>query len=242
MTSLIIPNNWLTPQKRRKEWIFQCSINLPDLVKTHRAASYFRRIVTLLEDDNQILDYHLKLRHNFNRNNQLDVLIYFNDPNRTENPSSASICISCEPTHELSMKSLLSEQQYTRAWLDARARSKLILTPIRHVERLSDLTDEDGEMEAFWRDAVDLVDRECNQLEQYYPNMILNHGTYRNHAHLHLKINFRDDIWNTRIAPQHQDQIKEIKQLIQETNVVKDCFGQNHIKNQAYRRVPRKKQ
>jgi diadenosine tetraphosphate (Ap4A) HIT family hydrolase len=240
MTSLIIPTGWLIPRKRPGEWIFKCSINLTDLVKTHRAASYFRRLVTLLEHDYQIVDYHLKLRHNYKRNNELDVLIYFGDPNRTSSPSLTSVCISCEPTHELSIASLLSEQQYTRAWLDARARPKLILTPTRHVEGLSELIDENGEMEAFWHDAVELVNREGDQLEKDYPTMILNHGTYRNHVHLHLKINFTDNIWNTIIAPRYQEKIKEIKQLLQKPNVVNDCFKKNPSKKTRHRQISRK--
>jgi diadenosine tetraphosphate (Ap4A) HIT family hydrolase len=241
MTSLIIPRLWLTAEKSSNKWIFQCSTDLPDLVKTDRAASYFRQLINLLEIDNQILDYHLKLRHNFKRNYQLDVLIYFGDPNRTVNPSPTSVCISCEPTHELSRTSLLSEQKYTRAWLDARNRPKLILTPVRHVERLSELTDEDGEMQAFWYDAVELLNREDIQLENY-PNMILNHGTYRNHPHLHLKFNFIDAIWNTMIAPRYQEKIKEMKQLLQQQTVVEDCFGKSYLEKKKYRQISDKKQ
>jgi diadenosine tetraphosphate (Ap4A) HIT family hydrolase len=169
-------------------------------------------------------------------------MIYFGDPNCNSNPSPTPICMSCEPTHELSMASLLSEQQYTRAWLDGRARAKLILTPIRHVERLSELTDEDGEMEAFWQDAVELINRECGQLEKDYPTMILNHGKYRNHAHLHLKINFIENIWDRIIAPQHQEKLEEIKQLLQKSTVVDDCIGQRQFPKTTHRRIPRKKQ
>jgi diadenosine tetraphosphate (Ap4A) HIT family hydrolase len=242
MTSLIISPEWLIPKKCHNEWIFQCSVDLPDLVKTHRAASYFRQLVNLLEHDHQIVDYHLKLQHNLTRNNQLDVLIYFGDPNCTTDPSTTSVCISCDSTHELSMASLLSEQQHTRAVLDARARSKLILIPIRHVKRLSELIDEDGEMEAFWHDAVELVNREVGQLENYYPSMALNHGTYRTHAHLHLKINFTDNIWNRIIAPRHLEKLQKIKQLLQKPNVVVDCFGQSYYEKTTDRQAPPKKQ
>jgi diadenosine tetraphosphate (Ap4A) HIT family hydrolase len=240
MTSLTIPPRWLIPQKRSREWIFQCGVSLPDLVKTNRAARYFRQLVTLLEDDNQILNYHLKLRHNSKRYNQLDVLIYFGDPNRTSNPIITPICISCEPTNELSLASLLSAQQYTRAWLDGRARAKFILTPIRHIERLSDLTDEDGEMEAFWHDAVQLIDEEVDQLENYYPTMVLNHGTYRNHAHLHLKINFAQGFWNRTIAPRHQEKLNRIENLLQDSAFVTDCLGQHCFEKKPHQRKPTK--
>jgi diadenosine tetraphosphate (Ap4A) HIT family hydrolase len=234
MTSLTIPTEWLIPEK---QWIFRCSTNLCDLVKTHRAARYFRELVTFLEHDHQIKDYHLKLQHNSDRNNQLDVLIYFGDPARTSNPTVTSFCISCEPTHELGVASLLSEQQYTRAWLDGRAREKLILTPIPHVERLSELTDE--EMEAFWRDVVELMNREGCQILKFYPNMILNHGTYRNHAHLHLKINFTKKIWYEIIAPRHHKQIKQMKDLIQKSTVLEDCFEHCYLEKPKQQKLTR---
>jgi diadenosine tetraphosphate (Ap4A) HIT family hydrolase len=214
-------------------------MNLPELVKTNRAARYFRELINLFEYDTQQIDYHLKLRHHFKRHNQLDVMIYFGDPHRTSNPSPTSVCISCEPTHELSVASLLSERQYTRAWLDCRARAKLILTPIRHAERLSDLTDDDGEMEAFWRDAVELVDREAGHIENYYPTIVLNHGKYRNHAHLHLKISFTDDVWNRLIVPNHREKIHQIKQLLQKSDVVVDCLGQHYLKKTTHQKIPR---
>ncbi|CAF0804047.1 unnamed protein product [Adineta steineri] len=240
MTSLTIPAQWLNPQKHPQEWIFRCSTTLNDLVKTGRAASYFRQLVTLLEDDNQIINYHLKLRHNFNRNHELDVHIYFDSISRTSNPPIMPVCISCEPTHELSKTSLLSEQQYTRAWLDGRAREKLILTPIRHVERLSELIDENGEMEAFWYDAIELIDKEYGQHENFYPNMILNHGTYRNHAHLHLKINFTKAIWDKIIAPRHHDRILQIKQLLQDKSIVNDCLSKDDHQKKTYSTKPHK--
>src|SRR4051812_40810498 len=92
-------------------------------------------------------------------------------------------------SHELSRTTLLSEQQYTYAWLDFRNRSKLIITPKRHVERLSELKDENREMEAFWYDTVEVIDRECDHISELnYPVLSINHGTFRKHAHIHLKI------------------------------------------------------
>jgi hypothetical protein len=236
MALLTIPVEWLVPEKFPGKWIFQCSTDLPDLVKNHRAASYFRQLVTFLENDSQIVNYHLELQHHFRRNNRLDVVILFDNPNRAVIPLPTPICISCEPTHELSMTSLLSEQQHTRAWLDVRARPKLIITPIRHVERLSELIDEDGETEAFWQDAVNLVEREAGHLEEFYPNMVINHGTYRNHIHLHLKINFIEHLWNTIIVPQHQEALENIKKLLQKSTIVEDCLGEKYLmklKNQG---------
>ncbi|UJR25315.1 hypothetical protein I4U23_006666 [Adineta vaga] len=225
MSSSDIPSLWLTPEKCPNQWIFRCLTSLDNLVETNLAAHYFRQLVTILEDDYHILNYHLEIGHNLTKNNQFDVCIFFNDPRRSNNPSTTRVCISCEPTHELCSASFLSEQRHTRAWLDARAREKLILTPIRHVERLSELIDENEEMEAFWRDAVELIHRECDQLNGFYPKLTLNHGTYRNHAHLHLKMTFNDQIWHDTIAPRHAEQLQQMKQILKNPNIMEDCFG-----------------
>ncbi|CAF2318212.1 unnamed protein product [Rotaria sp. Silwood2] len=241
MTSLTIPSEWLIPQKVPNKWIFQCSIRLRDLVITNRARQFFRQLVDFLEQDSQLIDYHLELQHNSQRNNELDVWICFGDPIRASKPAMTPVCMSCELTHELSMASLLSEQQYTRVWLDGKARSMLILTPIRHVERLSELNDENGEMKAFWDDAIELIDRECNQLETCYRTMVLNHGTYRNHSHLHLKIKFTDDIWNRIIAPRHREEIQQINQLLQKLSVIEDCFGPRYFQRLTKSKIPDEK-
>lgn len=225
MTTLDIPHRWLHCRKSARGWNFQCSVDLPTLVRTHRATRYFRQLVHYIEDQNQIYDYHMALRPNFRQNNHLNIAIYFGSPNCPINPPPLPVCISCTPTHELSMTSLISEQRHTRAWLDARGRSKLIVTPIRHVERLTELTDEDGEMDAFWQDAVDLIDREVGHGIGPYPTLALNHGTYRNHAHLHLKITFEYPIWQSTIALQYKEKLRRIKQLLKDPAVIADCFS-----------------
>ncbi|CAF0931537.1 unnamed protein product [Adineta ricciae] len=230
MTSQTIPTEWLNPRKLSNEWIFSCATSLDDLVQTNRAASYFRQLVTLLETDNHILNYHLEIRHQFQDTHRFEVIIYFDEADRVTNPSPMPVCISCEPTNELSKISLISEQQHTRAWLDAQAREKLILTPIRHVERLSELIDDDGEMEAFWRDAVELIQQECDQFHEFYPILVLNHGTYRNHAHLHLKMTFSKQIWKNTIGHRYSNRISQIKQLLSDPALFQDCFGQQSNK------------
>lgn len=229
MTSLTIPAEWLIPRKLDHEWRFRCSTNLWDLVRTNRAGEFFRQLVTFLEDDSHITDYHLKLRHNYCRNFELDVLIHFGNPHRKNQPILTPICMSCEAMHELSVVSLLTQQQHTRTWLDCRTRPKLILTPIRHVERLSELSSENGEMDAFWHDAIELLYRECSRLDANYSTMVLNHGTYRNHAHLHLKISFTNDAWESTIAPRYKEKIDQLKQLLKKPSVVEDCLGQRYL-------------
>ncbi|CAF0811169.1 unnamed protein product [Rotaria sp. Silwood1] len=240
MTSLTIPTEWFIPQKMPNKWIFQCSISLRDLVITNRAGRFFRQLVTFLEQDHQLIDYHLELQYNSQRNNELDIWICFGKSYCTSKPIITPVCISCEVTHELSMATLLSEQQYTRAWLDAKTRAMLILTPIRHVERLSELNDENGEMEAFWHDAIELIDRECNQVEICYRAIVLNHGTYRNHSHLHLKIKFTDDIWNRIIVLRHREKIQQLKQLLQNSSVIEECLGPKYVQRLTNLTIPHK--
>ncbi|CAF1442476.1 unnamed protein product [Adineta steineri] len=71
----------------------------------------------------------------------------------------------------------------------------LILTPKRHIKRLSELKHENGEMEAFWYDTVKIINRVYNNIDELiYPVLSLNHGTFRTHAYMHLKIDISKDI------------------------------------------------
>jgi len=63
MTSTI-PVEWLVPYKIANGYKFQCSTNLRDLVLTNRATSFFRQIVTLIEQDYHLENFHLKIQHN----------------------------------------------------------------------------------------------------------------------------------------------------------------------------------
>ncbi|CAD7695554.1 unnamed protein product [Ostreobium quekettii] len=83
-----------------------------------------------------------------------------------------------------SRDSLVKEQNGMRCWLDAKGRDKLIVTPIRHVRSLAELSDKEaGNM---FLVAVDLL-QELRLAD--FQSLILNHGTWQNHAHLHLKVN-----------------------------------------------------
>jgi diadenosine tetraphosphate (Ap4A) HIT family hydrolase len=144
-----IPVEWLIPYKLDNGWKFQCSTNLRNLVATNRVGLFFRQLVTLLEEDYHLINFHLEIQHNHKKNDQFEVFVFFGHDHITQEAEPVSICSSCDVTHELSRSTLLSEQEFTYAWLDFRNRPKLILTPKRHVERLSELRDENGEMEAF---------------------------------------------------------------------------------------------
>lgn len=83
----------------------------------------------------------------------------------------------------VSQDSLLQETEHSRVWLDAKARPMFVVTPNRHLEKLSDLSD--AELVDLFRTAVTIVqDMGCSS----FNSMVLNHGDNRNHVHLHLKV------------------------------------------------------
>ncbi|CAF3531732.1 unnamed protein product [Adineta steineri] len=234
----VIPVEWLIPHKIANGWKFQCSTNLRNLVATNRAALFFRQLVILLEQDYHLVNFHLKIQHNRKKMDQLETFVFCGDDHIEQEPEPVSICSSCDVTHPLSQSTLLSEQQYTYAWLDFRNRPKLILTPKRHVERLSELKDENGEMEAFWYDTVEIIDRECDNInELIYPVLSLNHGTFRKHAHMHLKIDISKDIWETKIVPRHKEKLDYLEQLLKQTELVSACFTERHLQQEIQKGV-----
>ena len=205
---------------------------------SNRAGRYLRELLGRFETDEQVFDYHVRIRQNPQQDNQFIVTIEFGTAHNRVNPLPIAACISCEPTHELAVASLLSEQPFHRIWLDAQSRLRLIITPIRHVQRWSELTVEDGEMDALWRDAVELIDRECDPANEGYPDLVFNQGTYRNHEHLHLKIAVRKETWDRCIAPRHRAQIQAIAQLLQQTSVVAAYFPKQPGKKRPKREDP----
>lgn len=84
-----------------------------------------------------------------------------------------------------SADTLLHEGGGVRVWLDAKARNMLIVTPLRHVESMEDMTD--GELRELWVGCADAVRREELSAEAVLA-MICNSGHCMNHAHLHVKL------------------------------------------------------
>lgn len=237
MTSSI-PMDWLVPQKVSNGWKFQCSTNLRVLVASNHAAHFFRSLLTLIEQDYHLENFHMKIQHRGTLSNQMDVFIFFGEDQLTQPADSVTICSSCEVAHELSRTTLLSEQEHTYAWLDFRNRPKLIITPKRHIERLSQLQDENGEMNAFWSDIVQVIDRECEQMNpSNYPLLAINHGTFRNHGHLHLKIDIPKDYWNTTIAPRYKDKLEHLAQLLKQPASISACFTEKHLHKELQKGV-----
>lgn len=55
----------------------------------------------------------------------------------------------------VSRDSLVEEREHVRIWLDAKARPMLVVTPLPHKERLSELSDE--ELVQLWRAGVETM-------------------------------------------------------------------------------------
>lgn len=98
-------------------------------------------------------------------------------------------CIACQPDAEIfpgmkSQETYLGEYDslHSRVSLDAQGRPAFICTPLRHVGSLAEL--EDTEVADLFRTASALMKRE----KLHFLRMVLNHGSYRNLPHLHLKI------------------------------------------------------
>ena len=202
--------SWRTLYEQPGEWCFQCSKTLRDLNFTGQAADHFYELIRYIETDRKLIDFRLIIRHP-QQNNKLQVLVKFCGSRRNFAASSDDICMACNPQHQLFSKSRFSTQKHTLAWLDAEGRPELIiLTPQRHVERLSDLNHKVGEMAAFWQDAMNILDKagEIGMIR----DMAINQGTYRKNAHLHLKIYITKESWR-KIEQQYAKQIEEMRRI-----------------------------
>eukprot|EP00241_Pyramimonas_parkeae_P012930 CAMPEP_0114227012 /NCGR_PEP_ID=MMETSP0058-20121206/1552_1 /TAXON_ID=36894 /ORGANISM="Pyramimonas parkeae, CCMP726" /LENGTH=294 /DNA_ID=CAMNT_0001337803 /DNA_START=129 /DNA_END=1014 /DNA_ORIENTATION=+ len=158
-------------------------------------AEFFRSVLDELEGHRGLLEYHMKVMDDHQAGWCVRVWYGGENEQSKSGPIDAPMCMSCEMDCPLSVgvgagvttlttrDTALGEFEFHRAWIDAKARPLLVLTPKRHVRRLSELSDD--ELVAFWRDAVDMI--ELEQIPRFN-SLILNHGKFQNHAHLHLKI------------------------------------------------------
>lgn len=180
--------------------------------------AFFREIAWELEEKRQLVDFHLKVRDG---DNNFKVEVFLGDERPGPELLAPEECISCfsdtpvypgrEPRLEVGECILeeFSDQPHVRCRLDFKGRSGFVIAPVRHVERMSDLKDE--ELGAMWSVAVRLL----RQGGMRFISMVLNHGSYRTLNHLHLKV------WvETEVYEQYQmtwsDERKELWRKIQE--------------------------
>mmetsp|Transcript_20447 Transcript_20447/g.44751 ORF Transcript_20447/g.44751 Transcript_20447/m.44751 type:complete len:296 (+) Transcript_20447:304-1191(+) len=167
--------------------------------------AYFRAVLYELEGKRKLEEYHLKVFAQLRRGSEgWGIKVFHGEAsNDKDGPLDAQQCMSCEMDCPLSVgvgagdtslcskDTLIQVFEHHNAWIDAKARPLLVLTPKRHVRRLADLSD--VELEAFWRNAGELLT--ANNLPGF-TSAILNHGKFQNHAHLHLKIRIHPDIFS----------------------------------------------
>ncbi|KAI5060719.1 hypothetical protein GOP47_0025139 [Adiantum capillus-veneris] len=153
--------------------------------------AFFRELATELESKLKILDFHMRV---VNCEEGFKVEVFYGSEKLGPPVLPPSNCISCYPNAPLfpgqepiveARECVLEEfssQPHAVCRLDAKGRCGFIITPTRHVDRMSELDDE--ELFGLWSLAVRVL-REANLP---FTTMILNHGTYRNVEHLHLKV------------------------------------------------------
>jgi len=115
---------------------------------------------------------------------------------RHMSPTRNEKCLSCCENPISLISQLDFPSSFHNVWLDAKARPMLVITPRRHIERLSEMSDQ--ELSNFFL----TIARVLSSLgygqpgsKVSYQRMVLNHGNARNLKHLHLKISFKKDVW-----------------------------------------------
>ena len=149
-----------------------------------KLASFIRAACKLLENERNIVDYHLQIRDKIGRGLQAMVLHGQKDK---KGPKEVNVCISCDISNPVSTTTYLGETEHTRFWFDAQGRNIVVATPKRHVGAVSSMSDQE------LVDFFIAIRTGCNLLgATQLASIILNHGTYRNHAHLHAKVRLAD--------------------------------------------------
>lgn len=195
-------------------YAFRCQLPLETLVDQQLIQKYFKDLLYLIEEKDKIYDFHMRLR-NLDQDGFTIMLVY-KDSNNYSDPLSDDLCVYCDNNNELQQLSLIKENSSTCIWLDTQLRNKLIVTPRQHIQRLSEMSEED--MTQFWYDTkVLLQEEDCD-----WRSMALNHGKYRKHAHLYMKINIGEHSWTERIVKKYQEKFQLMQFLIENsTNTIK---------------------
>jgi len=165
--------------------------------------AYWRDCLHELEKKRGLVEYHLKVFNQLRSGSDcwgVKVLYGEEASQDKDGPLEVEKCMSCDldcplsvgvgagDTSLMSKDTLLESFEHHNAWIDAKARPLYVVTPKRHVRRLAELGDD--ELVSFWRNAGQLL---SSSNLHGFTSMILNHGKFQNHAHLHLKIRVRPD-------------------------------------------------
>eukprot|EP00250_Pteridium_aquilinum_P014567 c22065_g1_i1 orf=98-1078(+) len=153
--------------------------------------AFFRDVAGELEGFRQLVDFHMKIRDG---EGDFRIEVFFGEERNGPEVSPYDDCIMCCPDANLFVGQVpgmaagecileeFSYRPYAICRLDAKGRSGFSVTPVRHVERMSDL--DDNELYAMWSVAV----RTVRHIGIPFVSLIMNHGTYRTLYHLNLKV------------------------------------------------------
>eukprot|EP00455_Lapot_gusevi_P057286 TRINITY_DN970_c0_g3_i2.p1 TRINITY_DN970_c0_g3~~TRINITY_DN970_c0_g3_i2.p1 ORF type:complete len:234 (-),score=4.71 TRINITY_DN970_c0_g3_i2:83-784(-) len=178
---------------------------------------FFREVTSYLEQQRNIMHYHLRVvpddTHGF------AVEIFTGE--RLSGPKPRPVCISCDLSFEAAISTLICETEYHRCWFDAKARLSFVITPKRHIFRLSEMEDE--ELQSFWFDAVRLLENEFGSIDVIrFMTIVVNHGDYRNLEHVHMKLRFDKPTWSgliQRWSPERLAQLHKIEEQSRDPNL-----------------------
>ena len=173
--------------------------------------TFFRDVFQYMDQVENQSDFHTKIqeKHLEDPNKtSFYCLVVYGDENRIgRRLRPRKMCISCElGQNQVSDASFIRSTQTNRCWIDAKGRPYYIITPIRHVESFTNLSD--LEIFQLYFDAFHLLfddlfpsshsfqEADCSsilsattaQLSQlHFVAIVVNFGGYRNLEHLHLK-------------------------------------------------------
>ncbi|CAG8491118.1 4076_t:CDS:2 [Ambispora gerdemannii] len=153
-----------------------------------RVVNFFRDIITKVEIQERMEHFALVVTQDREKGFVVTVIEVHRKP-----PRKVLNCLSCDTESETNKVSRL-EYSFTKSvttTITSTTRNMFIVTPVRHVERLSECTDE--EIFEMFHFAVQLIGEEMKLSNPpwegvQFEKMTLNHGNARNLEHLHLKV------------------------------------------------------
>ena len=198
---------------------------LPLPSPTSAAVRIMRQVLSELEVHHSLQHFHFKIQNpfDFEKRRQLPgcTLTVLTGGGHPDGPLTTTRCMSCDLSCPLavgvggsslvdatSADSLLSETKLTRVWIDAKARPMLVFTPVRHVQRLSDLDD------CEFHDLLLSIHTALKTRGLHgFQCAIVNHGDFRNHAHLHVKLRFPPRVFENASRQWSQDEQQKLERI-----------------------------
>ncbi|KNC54362.1 uncharacterized protein AMSG_10355 [Thecamonas trahens ATCC 50062] len=174
--------------------------------ETEDFVAFVDAVINVLEVDLGLVDYHWQLllfkhavRGKKSPIRAHGVRVYYGNVDRDGPYNSGLTCLSCETASVEARQSFVTDNEEACMWLDAKGRPMWVVTPRRHVDALSECTAAE-KMAIFQLAATGLGASVAAAMAKEpagfrFSTLKLNHGTYRNWEHLHLKISLHGSNW-----------------------------------------------